>query len=49
MYSNNGNHDIFFSVVIVCADPKIVPRGSAKYFCFPYGGKGGVGAIFSHV
>lgn len=46
MYSINGNNDIFFSVVIVCADPKIVPRGSAKYFFFRMGEKGWGGGLF---
>lgn len=30
MYSNNGNYDIFFLVVIVCVDLKIVLRGFVK-------------------
>lgn len=49
MYSNNGNHDIFFSVVIVCADPKIFQEVPQNNFVFRMGEKGWGGAIFSHV
>lgn len=46
MYSNNGNHDIFFSVVIVCADPKFFQEVPQNNFVFRMGEKGWWGGLF---